>query len=283
MKFYRYWASAEAPLSVPGENPRKVSAYGGSNEGLEEAKRRAQEIATRAASALATGKPKGSYAYGDRALREELVREVTHNGALAGAITRNAYGSLVLNTSRVMFVDVDYHAGNGADLGAALRSWWGRLRGNPSQDEQLLTRFDQFTQSHPSLALRVYRTAAGFRLAATSRPFDAAAEETQQVLSELGSDPLYIRLCRSQECFRARLTPKFWRCGAVRPPSRFPWSSTGEEEAYRAWENEYHRIANSFATCAFVTQFGETAVHDEVAPILEIHDRLTIQEGAPLA
>jgi hypothetical protein len=29
----------------------------------------------------------------------------------------------------------------------------------------------------------------------------------------LRADPDYVRLCAVQECYRARLTPKPWRCG----------------------------------------------------------------------
>jgi hypothetical protein len=86
-----------------------------------------------------------------------------------------------------------------------------------------------------------------------------------------------------QECFRARLSAKYWRCGAKRPPSRFPWSNSEQESRYRKWEEDYHRLANRFATCEFIGTFGAPHVDDDVAPILEMHDQLTMQRGAPLA
>ncbi len=46
--------------------------------------------------------------YLDRPMREPVLREVKKdNGELAAVVTRNSYGCLVLNTARVMFVDVD--------------------------------------------------------------------------------------------------------------------------------------------------------------------------------
>lgn len=41
------------------------------------------------------------------------------------------------------------------------------------------------------------------------------------LLTDFGSDPLYIRLCRLQESFRARLTPQPWRCRLQSLPVRF--------------------------------------------------------------
>jgi hypothetical protein len=133
------------------------------------------------------------------------------------------------------------------------------------------------------MGLRVYRTAAGFRLLVTSGTFDPISAETDELLSAFGSDSLYTRLCKAQECFRARLSAKFWRCGADRPPSRFPWADDGEEAKYRRWEQEYHEIANSYATCQFIQSFGNPRIHEAIEPILKTHDSLTIRDGAPLA
>jgi len=48
-----------------------------------------------------------------------------------------------------------------------------------------------------------------------------------------------IRLCRSQESFHARLTPKPWRCRLALPPASFPFSTSQEESKFRAWEANY--------------------------------------------
>ncbi len=51
--------------------------------------------------------PPRAYAYGDRPLREEIVRSVAGDGERAAVVTRNSFGCLVLNTAGVLFVDVD--------------------------------------------------------------------------------------------------------------------------------------------------------------------------------
>ena len=292
MKFYKYWAQGEATVQRDGR-PWKLRAYGGSNEGIGDAQRRAREVAERAAAAVERGRPPVSYGYADRPLREEIVEEISGANGPSAVITRNSYGALVLNTSRAMFVDVDdsptgMRAGGGPPLGELLRNLWAGLRGKgsiakSSRDEQTLGRFEDAVSSHPGMGLRIYRTAGGFRLLVTSATFDPMTAETNALLSAFGSDPLYTRLCKVQECFRARLSAKFWRCGAARPPSRFPWPGAAEEAEYRKWEQDYHRKANRYATCELVKTIGELTVHGEVEPILETHDRLTIRAGAPLA
>jgi hypothetical protein len=147
----------------------------------------------------------------------------------------------------------------------------------------LISRFEEVARSRQGFGLRIYRTAGGFRLLVTSETFDPMSPEAMGLLSAFGSDPLYMRLCQSQECFRARLSAKFWRCGAARPPSRFPWADANAERAYRQWEQAYHVRANEFATCEIVHSIGEPAIHPAVQPILETHDRLCIRAGAPLA
>jgi hypothetical protein len=164
----------------------------------------------------------------------------------------------------------------------------GSLRGKPpapkpERDQPILERIEKVAQSQPSLGFRIYRTAGGYRLLVTSQTFDPASSDSLDLLTAFGSDPLYIRLCKSQECFRARLSAKFWRCGASRPPSRFPWTDAAAERTYRDWEQEYHAAANRFAVCEFVGDRGASAIDETVRPIFDTHDRLTIQDGAKLA
>jgi hypothetical protein len=296
MKFFKFWAPGEATVET-GRRPWKLRAYGGSNDSLEDAKRRAREVAERAAGAIAAGRPFGDYDYSERPLREEIVDEIRDGQELIAVITRNSYGSLVLNTNHAMFVDVDYAPGGTAQsgspppLGDVVKQLWGLFTGKAasnsaapavSRDDALLERFERVTRSHVGLGIRVYRTAAGFRLLATSGRFEPESAEVAQLLSEFGSDALYTRLCKAQQCFRARLTAKFWRCGAAKPPSRFPWINADEESTYRRWEQAYHQRANQHATCTLVASFGAPAIHPAVAAVVETHDRLTMNAGAKL-
>jgi len=294
MKFYKFWAPAEAQIEA-GRRSWTLRAYGGSNQSLDDARRRAREVADRAATAITAGRAPAEYDYAERPPREEIIEEIASGDDAIAVITRNSYGSLVLNTSHAMFIDVDYprninRAKDAATLGGGVKSLWGRLTGQsaktiapaPNQDDLLLARFEQVTNSHSGLGIRVYRTAAGYRLLATSQPYDPMSPEAEKLLSAFGSDALYMRLCKAQQCFRARLTAKYWRCAAAKPPRRYPWTTAEEESDYRQWEQAYHKQANKFAVCSHITEFGESAICDAVAPVLELHDRLTINDQAQL-
>jgi hypothetical protein len=285
VKFYKFWAKSEATTDGP-DGPFQVIGYDGSNTSMEEAVRRAADRAKRIVSAIGSGKSADNdYGYGSRPMREEIVQEIRDAHGLAAVITRNAYGSLVLNTARVMFVDVDVD--NRVTLGGVVRSLWNKLTGAgsaaPPNGEAELKRIETAGSAQPGLGYRLYRTAGGFRLLITSKTYEPMSEETRALLAAFGSDRLYVRLCKAQECFRARLSAKRWRCGVRRPPSRFPWATPEEEQNYRQWEEEYHERANRFATCELIGSYGPSSIDEAVRPILDAHDRLTIQSGAPLA
>lgn len=284
MKFYTFWARGAAKVESK-TRPWTIRVCGGSNESIEEARKQANERARRAAMAIAEGRF-GHYEYDTRSFREEIVQKVEDANGLVAIITRNSYGALVLNTSGVMFVDVDLPQETIA--APTLRGLWNALRGKPEASkpdpsEAILSRIEGVTREHTGLGGRVYRTAGGFRLLVTSNTYDPKSDTTTHLLNEFGSDPLYTRMCKAQECFRARLSAKFWRCGVRRPPARMPWDDASQEQQYRQWEEEYHRVANRFATCEFVGTFGSQEVCTNVKPIMETHDRLAIQQGAPLA
>jgi hypothetical protein len=238
------------------------------------------------ADAIERGSPFREYGYDDRPIREEIVQQIRTGTTAAAVITRNSYGALVLNTERVMFVDIDLPIESFPR--PSLREIWNRLVRKPTpaprqMDAPIIERINLVGASIPTFGYRIYRTFGGLRLLITSRTYDPTSVEALDLLAAFGSDPLYVRLCQAQECFRARLSAKFWRCRAHRPPPRYPWASPLDEANYRKWEESYHRRANRFATCEFVGSFGNVSIHDDVQPILEIHDRLTMQQGAILA
>jgi hypothetical protein len=80
--------------------------------------------------------------------------------------------------------------------------------------------------------------------------------ESRHLLEQFGADALYQKLCRTQECYRARLTPKFWRLGADGPPNRFPWEMPEHEQTYREWLVSYEKLCEASATCRFIEQTG---------------------------
>jgi hypothetical protein len=133
-------------------------------------------------------------------------------------------------------------------------------------------------------AVRVYKTAAGYRVMVADRRIQAGGDEAEALLNEFGSDPMYMRLCRTQQSFRARLTPKPWRCDFRKPPVRFPFESAREQAASQRWESDYNQRIARYATCRFVTSFGGDRVHPSFGELLAYHDRETkAASNLPLA
>jgi hypothetical protein len=118
----------------------------------------------------------------------------------------------------------------------------------------------------------------------TGRLYDPASEETTSILRGLQADPMYVRLTQKQECFRARLTSKPWRCGCPRPPSDFPWDDERTEKEFRQWEATYTGRDAEFKVCELIAEFGEQADIAPLKTIVDIHDRGSrIAADAPLA
>jgi hypothetical protein len=114
--------------------------------------------------------------------------------------------------------------------------------------------------------------------------FDPASDEVATLLGELGCDPLYVRLCRSQQSFRARLTPKPWRCGAAPAPSRFPHETPQREAAFQQWLRDYDACCERYAVCDPLPGVGDDFVNADVAPVVGLHDEATRSgSGLPLA
>jgi hypothetical protein len=100
----------------------------------------------------------------------------------------------------------------------------------------------------------------------------------------LESDPQYVDLTRAQECFRARLTPKPWRCGVTRPDRNFPRETAALEEAHARWLTTYERKSSGFATCRFIQTLGSANQCPEAQQVVLWHDRITrASESLPLA
>lgn len=244
----------------------------------EKAKAAAIEVATVAAANGGDGPDR--YLYQVRITEERLIQIIFATGQTGyqsyrnevARITENRYGAEVLNAFRVMFVDVDTVLER-TDLSSAPII-------SEEQANQLL---DDFVAAHPDYGFRVYKTFAGLRYLCTSGLFDPASVTVKDTLTALNADQSYRALCRIQKCFRARLTPKPWRCGAGSGPSFFKLMNLRKPE-YAAWRANYLTKIPNFATCAFQRVVGNAAVHPECSQIVALHDQLTqATSGKPLA
>ncbi|MAR13617.1 MAG: hypothetical protein CL681_27035 [Blastopirellula sp.] len=307
MKTFRFWSKASQQVKTP-DRDWNIECYGGSDTSVAEALQRAEARVRSVVAAVSAGRPPDRYAYGDRPLREEIVHEFKDQDETVALLTRNSHGALVLNTASVLFADIDYEddfsqqqsSSNPNGLFGQFMRFISGLLGSDaperpdnlvveqrptevSQDQLIIDGIREVTERHEGLGLRLYRTANGFRCLVTSGTWDPLAPETTRLLEELGSDPLYVRLCRGQECFRARLSPKPWRCDIFTAPSPFPWQDATAEQDYREWVSMYEQKTAHYSTCAFIGEFGESRIDPAVAPILRLHDEMTCAGDGPIA
>jgi hypothetical protein len=288
MKFFPYWSKAIAKeIDRDGEEV-SASCWRWSSTSSDDAHQSALAAARRVVQRRMRGERLGAYSYGQRPLREEVLESRRDaRGDLAIAVTRNSYGVLVLNTARVMFIDVDLPP---IPLGASLRYFFSRLFGGkgPSPEDQQVAaakgRLEAFLDVNPQWSMRLYRTAAGLRILVTHALFDPSADSTRMQLESLGSDPLYVRLCRDQGCFRARLTAKPWRCDHAPNRIAWPFETDGARRQFEQWLADYEQRQRDYATCRYEGSLGGKSVHPDVQPVIEMHDeRSRAHQDLPLA
>jgi hypothetical protein len=276
MKIPRFWQRFEADVWKPGGGKMRVFTWGWSESSEREAESRARErfqsLERRVSQGLEL--PKG-YGYGSRPVREQILREIPGSGRdLDAILTRNSYGSVVLNAARAMFIDVDAPPPRSGPLGRL-------FRGRP--DDAALEQVRQAVAAAGIGSVRLYRTAAGFRLLAIERAFAPASADAESAMRAVGADPSFVQLCKVQDSFRARLTPKPWRVGQAAPPGDFPRDDR-LRVAFDDWLQKYEHASASRATCRFIETIGHGWVSRDVAPILELHDEQTkASSDLPLA
>lgn len=254
-------------------HPFPVTGWGWSETSREEALQRSRDSVQNIAARLMSGAGfPDSYTYGNRPRREEIVEELTNDdGELIAFITRNHYGALVMNTAHLMFIDVDVPiqpAGSG--LVNLIKGLFGKQ--TPLPAELVRTRIRESAARFPGLTFRVYRTLAGFRVAVINKRISPTSQEASELYQAFGADPLYVKLCANQESYRARLTPKHWRCGIDKPPTQFPFETSQARAMFDSWKGNYDRGCTGFATCRFVEQIGTARALNENATLLRLHD-----------
>ncbi|HLA94830.1 MAG TPA: hypothetical protein VK612_03850 [Pyrinomonadaceae bacterium] len=271
MKIARHWKRAEIEARSPEGKPMTVTAWGWSATGAEEAQQRAQEAVRRSAARIAAGQGfPDRYDYLDRPPREEIIEEITD----LAMVTRNSYGSLILNTKDLMFIDIDVpFESSFPRLIRSFKHLFGITAESPT--DRIRDRIAVIARSRPAYTCRIYQTAAGFRCIVINKRIHPNSPESNELLLAFDADPLYVRLCKNQESFRGRLTPKHWRCGVDRPTGRFPFETDDDDKRFRTWQKTYETVCERYATCTFVEQFGTQEGVADFRKLIEIHDRLT--------
>ena len=162
----------------------------------------------------------------------------------------NHYNAIILNTRNMLIADVDFGDGRlnrfaGAKDCDEVLANLGELH---LLDEERM-RFSNF--SFADQTYHVYRTHSGCRVICISTPvhWEEMGWAAERFMRFLGADPEYVQLCGIQKCYRARLTPKPWRCGDVNH------------------------------VCRFEETVGSSEVHPDLKEQLQLHDEMTLRES----
>jgi hypothetical protein len=283
MRIPKYWAKGRQITTGPNNRKFDVVNWQWSDVSVDDARQKALARAGEVAQKIVRGEPLDRYGYSDRPLREE-IKEAIQNPfrSEVALVTRNAYGVLVLNSINAMFIDIDI-PGMDKPRKAGLFGG-GKDSSVPDLYLPSIRKVEEWAGRHPEYGIRIYATYAGLRCLILNTVFEPKSDQADGILHDLQSDPLYIRLCKAQECFRARLTPKPWRSGAREPRYRYPWENPRVEAEYRQWEKQYDAATSKYSTCRLVKQLGAKDIHPDIEPILSYHDRVTrVESNLPLA
>ena len=311
----RYWAEASVRERREGRQVT-VRRWGWSDDGPEKAQAHADSRAREALQRILSGdkipRRELKVAYNGAEgvpIREEIVSR--HGETI---VTRNGYGALCINTPDVLFADIDFGDPKvpclvllGAALTAAaatallasahrfmlgIAALMGSLvllplalklfhRGRVSSaggvENFARGRVARFVKAHPDWKVRVYRTPAGLRVLVVHRRFDPTSPEVAEFFRALGSDPLYVRMCVRQRCFRARVSPKPWRIGIPghMKPRPGVWPVNPERKVDRdRWIAAYQTASQGHASCRYLESLGNGAEDPAAEAVRALHDDL---------
>lgn len=277
MKIPKYWHHETKQFTDKKGKQYFLSSWGSSLTNINEAKELALSKINQWVSKLERGEVSNNNYYHDNSLREELIEEVMDDmGNLVAAITRNRYGAKVLNTNNFLIADVDAKPVGLFDKLLTLLGVGKKAEDKPAK----LNHIKNVAAAHPGLAFSIYETCAGFRVFVTGKDFNPTSEASDTLLNTLGSDELYKTLCKSQQCYRARLTPKPWRCSTNRPPNYFPRETPEAKRAFDEWLVAYTKNAAPYSVCIFVEKIGSAPQNATFEKILALHDSIVINKQA---
>ncbi len=298
MNIPKYWEKKEVTFDIDGK--KAICNIWGHSDGDPEVARQMieektpkVEEAVRLAWSAKTRSNHGHDSWGDYyhvdAIREQRMEEFSQDGEEIAVITRNSYGSKIINCPEVMFVDIDTEGddwgswGHSEELTGCLGLFLGSgtkddaepaPRPEPSQAKlDALARVKSYVDSNSGTGFRIYETTRGLRLIATNQLYEPASDDAMSVMKTLHSDGLYMRLCRVQKCFRARLTPKPWRVGMPSPPFQRAWGGPGQPNpGYDSWLEDYETVSKGYQTCHFMEKIGLEAPDPAIKEVVRVHD-----------
>ncbi len=267
MHIPRIWMKSTIDERRPDGQSVKLVAWGWGDD-PDSAWKSAVERLERLVGRVRGGEPLPDfYEYSQRPLREEILDTIPGSSPSepAAIITRNAYGAQILNVPDLLFLDIDFEP----------QGVFKRLFGKRKSPEDIALDKLREALDRESATFRIYRTASGLRAMAIDRTFDPKSGDVQDLMKRTGADPAFARMCVAQNSFRARLTPKPWRCGCPLPPGRHPRQDGEMQDRFAEWLRGYETASARHATCRYLETLGHATPDSSMQSRIDRHDRAT--------
>lgn len=188
-----------------------------------------------------------------KVLDEEVIDTIHYESKEVSLITENSYKAVILNTDSMLIIDIDINGGGDTPIGTVIAQY----------EEQAIHALKVLSERQ-ELNFRVYRTAGGLRAIETTKRWNPTGWDTGRLMKSVYADPLYVALCRNQETFRARLTPKPWRL--------WDYDDYGFSDG-KKWMN--NKDISNTAVCELIRILGDNHVDDSFKSIISYHDNVT--------
>lgn len=260
MRLYRYWKTLEFEILIDGM-PQTIKCTAGSNHSLDEAADRCAQKAERVQKII-NKEVKRDWHY-ERPIREEIAREIDSDNI----VTRNYYGALVLNTTSLSIFDIDQYQ----------KTFWETLSFKLIDNKTgIINKLRELFKANalPGTVWRIYETTKGIRLIVLGQYIQPSSKLFDDFCSKINADNLYAFMCKKQNCYRARLTPKPHRMKIECIKYRCPIPE-GLENTYRDWVANYEHESKNFAVCRLVDVLG-SGYSDNF--IVNFHDQLCLND-----
>lgn len=264
MRIFKYWKKHSERQYVDAlgvEVP--ISCWGGSNESIELAEQEARKKISQVVSKL-NGKKNLEKDY-----TAEIKEEIIHQIDSSNIVTRNRYGALVLNSANIAFIDIDQPKSSFFDFFKFFSS--------TDKKSKMTEQAIEVARSFEKYTFRIYATKGGLRVMVVHPQLKANDLQVKELFDAFNCDPLYASLCRKQDCFRARLTPKPRYIKQKQKRFRFPETKSDD---HQAWLESYTEKSQKFSTCHFIREIGARVSEH---PAIEYHDKhCRVQNKLPL-
>ena len=168
-------------------------------------------------------------------------------------------------------------SGIGIALWVLMKILNGRPYGTIEQREEklidkALIPVKEFSENHPDWRMRIYQTPAGLRVLVMHDIFNPIDPIVENFFATVGTDPVFVFMCKMQECFRARVSPKPWRISEPKlDQGVWPVDRTLIKER-KDWVSSYEMASQGYASCRYLKTIGSELLNEKCEKLRVVHD-----------